>query len=423
MLAGFITASAVLSMLFFATVQFQARLAELQLNGVPVTVWRLESLRPPYRRAEERIRQHESGIHGAQIQLAAVAHWHAQKRAEIAPEEALIRSKLQDAVALGVERDREFSGLMWMERPREAATLLRANPAAMAIPKMRDMLDEVDESLKRVAVWRAEADKLEAEMTGLRRRVEIERESAPEARAALAAALGLGANAADLAAVRERVDALLGESDTMKGPDASRPARTVNELSRLPRELLVLALVLSMGVLGSGLFMATRFEEDYALLSWPAQILRPCAGAVTALVLYIVVKAGLLVVADPTQVGGHAPVNPFFISFLGILAGLMSERVLHAVKNVGETFLHRGEGAPEDRARWTTGDLSPMIVAARRTPEQLAACLAPMSPDDVREIIQARRPAKAREQQVIAAFLGRDPREIFTDLGAAARSP
>ena len=61
-----------------------------------------------------------------------------------------------------------------------------------------------------------------------------------------------------------------------------------------------------------------------------------------------------------------------------------------------------------------------MLSASKRTTEQLSTFLAPLTVDEVNEIVLGKRGAKAHEQQIIAAFIQKHPREIFTDLRATA---
>src|SRR3954469_21931310 len=50
-------------------------------------------------------------------------------------------------------------------------------------------------------------------------------------------------------------------------------------------------------------------------------------------VAFIVVKAGVPIVADASKLGGDTPINPYFVSFLAIISGLMSEKGIASLRS------------------------------------------------------------------------------------------
>jgi p-aminobenzoyl-glutamate transporter AbgT len=45
------------------------------------------------------------------------------------------------------------------------------------------------------------------------------------------------------------------------------------------------------------------------------------------------VKAGVPIVADASKLGGDTPINPYFVSFLAIISGLMSEKGIASLRS------------------------------------------------------------------------------------------
>src|SRR5262249_60323342 len=83
-----------------------------------------------------------------------------------------------------------------------------------------------------------------------------------------------------------------------------------------------------MGVLGSALQMTHAFVVRNQAITISGYLLRISLGAITALVMFIVAKAGVPVVTDASRLGGDAPIKPHFVAFLAIISGLLSEWAL-----------------------------------------------------------------------------------------------
>jgi hypothetical protein len=416
-LVFFIVAAAILSVSFFAATQFQGKLSEYQISGVPLTVWRLESILKKHQAIQTDIDGRRAGLRVTESALNERSFFLTQKQAEVDKSQELFRQRAVETITLAIQLDPSLADRLSVDRPVESLALIRSHSPVASNGDIQTRLSGLEKISGPTAERMLEAVQVNAEVRGLDARIAKEQQALEVTTGALATALGLATTTPDAAAARERIENLLSELSSI-GASSNWYDQLVYSFARIPRELIVLALVLSMGMLGSALYMATRFEEDYQRLTWQGQVLRPCAGAVTALVLYIVVKAGLLVVADATQLGGSAPVNPFFISFLGIVAGLMSERVIQAVRGVGENFLQKGGEDARDQVRWASADLTPILTASKHTTDKLTPYLTPLTPGEVNDIIVGKKGAKAYEQQIIAAFVQRQPREIFTDIRA-----
>ena len=89
-----------------------------------------------------------------------------------------------------------------------------------------------------------------------------------------------------------------------------------------------------MGILGSSLQMTYAFFKQHQVEKVERHICCGSAvGAITALVIFIVAKAGVPVIADASRLGGDAAINPYFVSFLAIISGLMSDNAVRSVQN------------------------------------------------------------------------------------------
>jgi hypothetical protein len=86
-------------------------------------------------------------------------------------------------------------------------------------------------------------------------------------------------------------------------------------VSLAPSDLLALILVIAMGVLGASLQLSFIYTTEFARRPISYYIFRPFLGIITALVIFIVTKAGIPLIADTNKLSTNVPINPYFIAF------------------------------------------------------------------------------------------------------------
>ena len=187
----------------------------------------------------------------------------------------------------------------------------------------------------------------------------------------------------------------------------------VNLLVTTQPDILTLTLVILMGVLGSSLQMTYAFFKQHRVEKVGAYLLRVCVGAITALVIFIVAKAGVPVIADATRLGGDAAINPYFVSFLAIISGLMSENAILSVQNQGAKFF--GADMPPEPQRWARQDLRETFKTSNRNPEHVKRLLQAKD-DEFDGWVSGKEPMPANVQMIIAGVLQIPPRELYTDI-------
>ncbi len=107
----------------------------------------------------------------------------------------------------------------------------------------------------------------------------------------------------------------------------------------MPPALLIPIVTLAMGALGSVIYLSVSvvFGEPPRPLAW--YLFRPMLGMVTAFAVFILVQAGALVVTQPPAGGGDpGQLNPYFIAFVAIISGLLSEQAVEKIRGVGGSF-------------------------------------------------------------------------------------
>jgi hypothetical protein len=175
---------------------------------------------------------------------------------------------------------------------------------------------------------------------------------------------------------------------------------------------LTLLLVIMMGVLGSALQMTHAFVVRNQAITISGYLLRISLGAITALVMFIVTKAGIPVVTDAARFGGDAPINPHFVAFLAIVSGLLSESALANVQHQGEKLLGQGSGGPD---RWARRDLTPELQTQGLSVAGLASHLG-VSEMGATAMLKGEQKIDPEAQKLVAIYLRADMRDLFTDI-------
>jgi hypothetical protein len=180
-----------------------------------------------------------------------------------------------------------------------------------------------------------------------------------------------------------------------------------DEFLKEPQQILVLQLTIVMGMLGSVLTMTWSFIKNDSGFTFRRFVILPFVGAMSAFIIFVFIKAGQL-----TLTAGSATdqLNPFVLSFVGIISGLLSERAYSRMAEVGGSFFR----VDEEKARYGLG-LREMLTSSGMTEEELAAYLR-LSTEETAAIIDGKTGATALQQQLVAASLRRSARELFTDL-------
>jgi hypothetical protein len=205
----------------------------------------------------------------------------------------------------------------------------------------------------------------------------------------------------------------------------------VPDFSKMPSDMLTLILVLAMGALGGTIHLTRIYFYGYDSGSSEASVnlrpsyylFRPLLGAITALSIYILVKSGVLVISAPTPGMEGTRVSPYFISFLGIISGLLAEQALDTIQSAGNRWFVTSNrtGMP----RWAYG-----LGAELGHPEREGVTLSAEEDKrlkDLRSILDVSEtefeawlketdPVPHQHQKTISAFLNKPERELFSDI-------
>ncbi|MCB1142183.1 MAG: hypothetical protein H7A24_08760 [Leptospiraceae bacterium] len=182
-------------------------------------------------------------------------------------------------------------------------------------------------------------------------------------------------------------------------------------LAIMPSQLLTLILTLCMGALGSIIFITREFftGKQKKTVSW--YLFRPFLGMVTAISIFVLVKSGQLVISDSKQGFSAETLNPFFISFLAIISGLLSEEAYERIHSAGLSFL---QSKNQKNERWAHR-LIEWMEKQGKTNLDISNILR-IDIDKIQRWMEEKDMVPLREQELISAFLGVPIRDIFTEI-------
>ena len=184
-------------------------------------------------------------------------------------------------------------------------------------------------------------------------------------------------------------------------------------LLTIPSPILILFLTVAMGLLGSAVTMTWSYVRRDEGLTVRRFVVLPSIGMISAFIIFIFINAGqMTLTTDP----GGSDLNAFALSFIGIISGLLSERAYIRISDVGNTFFKAKEG----QTRWAIG-LDTAMKSSALSLEDLSSHLG-LAQSEVARIVEQTAPATQYQQQLIAAFVRRPVRDIFTDLPPVERS-
>lgn len=199
------------------------------------------------------------------------------------------------------------------------------------------------------------------------------------------------------------------------------------DFSQMPPDMLTLILVLAMGALGGTISLTRLYFRDGATDGEPEgrpsyYLFRPFLGAITALAVYILAKAGVLVISAPTSEGSGANLSPFFVSFLGIVSGLLAEQALDTIQRTGTNLF--AEASTVGRSRWAHGLKEALggndaaKAAEFEAKKKDLADTIDVAQETMREWVEEEKAVPSPYQALIAAYLHMSPRNLFSDMRA-----
>jgi hypothetical protein len=398
-----------LCILVLACTLTQTRLSTISIDGVTISIWKLDDTRTQWKKIRDRIRDQSEALIKAKQELDDAQQNLANDDGVYRPARTPLDAELQ-ALRAGISGYEPDLAKAMVGSPGEQVSMLGTAKDRLlkAHPELQESIGKIADLDKAYEPIYAERMTLEAKATVKKGQVKALNDS--------------------LASLQDSLDGLFRQFSAKPLDDPTRVrlenalfelysgkflGASMNWLLIMPPDILTLALVILMGVLGSALQMTHALFRQNRIERPGAYFLRLGVGAITALVIFIVAKAGVPVIADASRLGGDAPINPYFVSFLAIISGLMSENAIMMVQAQGAKFFAAETAA--DPQRWARFDLHDTFAKANRSPTNVRQLLNAENAQ-FEGWISGKDALPGAAQTMIAGVLGMSQRELFTDI-------
>lgn len=199
--------------------------------------------------------------------------------------------------------------------------------------------------------------------------------------------------------------------------------------SEMPTDMLTIILVMSMGALGGTIsltrsYLTQKKTSDDDKIGGAYYAFRPFLGAITALSVFILAKAGVLIISTPAQGAEGATLSPYFISFIGIISGMLADSALDTIQRAGNNWFKNSQATPD---RWVYG-LGDALIGDKTVDKavqdktlseniELLSETLNVSNKTIKKWIDEKEQVPADRQAIIAAFVRKPPRELFSGIG------
>ena len=409
LLVLFTSAVGVLCILVLACTLTQTRLSTISIDGVTISIWKLDDTRTQWKKIRDRIRDQSEALIKVKQELDDAQQSLANDDGVYRPARTPLDAELQ-ALKAGISGYEPDLAKAMVGSPGEQVSMLDT-----AKDRLLKAHPELQESIRKIADLDKTYEPIYAERMTL------------EAKAAVKKGQVKALNDS-LTSLQDSLDGLFRHFSTKPLDDPTRVrlenalfelysgkflGASMNWLLIMPPDILTLALVILMGVLGSALQMTHALFRQNRIERPGAYFLRLGVGAITALVIFIVAKAGVPVIADASRLGGDAPINPYFVSFLAIISGLMSENAIMMVQAQGAKFFAAETEA--DPQRWARFDLHETFTKANRNPNNVKRLLS-ADDDQFEGWLSGKDAIPGAAQTMIAGVLEMPRRDLFTDI-------
>jgi len=409
-LIAFTIAVGLLCVLLLSCTLTQTRISSIVIDGVNLNIWKLDDIRQQWSDIRDEMRSQSDALSDAQEALNEATKNSDQFSIKYRQARTELDARLQAFIGRVGEFDAKFAAATKNEGPVEQVNRIEASKDDLlkTHPELQSLADDI---VKKGTAYKP-IDQERIKVTG---DLEAKKKQVADFQARVQS-------------LRTSLDGLFAQFSTTKldGPTRTRVenalfelyagrflSKFINALILMPPDILTLALVIMMGVLGSALQMTHALFKRNRVERAGAYFLRLSVGAITALVIFIVAKAGVPVIADASRLGGDAPINPYFVSFLAIISGLMSENAILSVQTQGARFF--AQDVPPDQKRWARSNLREAFAKANRNPDNVKRLLN-MEDAQFEAWVSGKEPMPGNVQTMIAGVLEMPRRDLFTDM-------
>lgn len=199
-------------------------------------------------------------------------------------------------------------------------------------------------------------------------------------------------------------------------------------IATMPTTILTLIVTLAMGALGSVIFLTTSFFRDRESKPFSWYIFRPFLGMITALAMLVFAKAGQLTITERSIATMQTDaLNPFLVSFLAIISGLLSEQAIDRISKTGKGIFN-GKKTVEDSKKsrndknmlWGYGLAEAFAKQSDKAPSDLAQHLG-ISEGQITKWAEELESVPFEFQDKIAEWFDLSKQALFTEKSPSER--
>jgi hypothetical protein len=394
----------------------QGRMSTLSINGVTMSVWKLDAIWQDWNITHQRIKDQQSALTAAQLKLTDTTASKSVADEKYKASQASLLAVLEQANFHIRPIDKSLADEISGKGVTEQVGRLQAGSEQLLKdhPELKNLLDQITKDYNAYIPARDNAANARFENEASNARVNDILDQTKQSNQKLEMLFGSVKSNLDDAG-RAKIENALYEITPIPG----LIGKFMHRLVTAPPEVLALSLVILMGILGSLLQIVHSFFRQDVSEGYGIYFVRIAAGGVTALVIFIVAKAGIPIVADASRLGGDAPINPYFISFLAIISGLLSEQAIASVQAKGAQFFPTNPAI--DIQRWARDDLTPQASSSGNSIARLSEYL-DLDLKTTADILNGSAAATDLQQKMIATYLHGSPRDLFTDIAPESKS-
>ena len=184
--------------------------------------------------------------------------------------------------------------------------------------------------------------------------------------------------------------------------------------AQLPADFVIFFLAMAMGAVGGALSTMRELVQERRNLKLREYILRPALGAMVAIAVFTLFKAGQLVISNNVnpQLGDALNLNPFLTAFIGLISGLVARQAIASVELAGASFFAARE---EQKPVYAREELKKQIGDLPDDQKAILRSMLKVSEEDLANWQDETRPIPKQASEILSAFLHANKRELFAE--------
>jgi hypothetical protein len=386
----------------------QGRLSSITIDGVGLSIRKLVAIGDQWATTRDKIRDELQLLNDATNKRAVLTERSANAKQELTKSSFHLTQLLRTLHGTVDETEPAIAAVKGQAYANQIGAVGEARPRLHADhPELDDQIDDILTTFDVYTRSRQLSDDTEADLEKAERSIKVNTDALESDNKSLKSTFDVIKIGMD-ASARERIENALYELFF----NHHFTTQATLSFITMQADNLTLLLVVLMGVLGSALQITHAYCVKKQAITFSEYLVRISLGAITALVMFIVAKAGVPVITDTSRVG-DAPINPYVVAFLAIISGLLSEQALANVQMQGMRFLGQGPGGPD---RWARRDLMPELRAQQGLSSAALAGYLGVEEKVATDMLTGTQKMDADEQKLVATYLRADPRDVFTDI-------